>query len=142
MAKRRRVSKKNLTTDLIKLAAGVAGGVAANQLTNFVEKQSFLEGKEQYAPLLTAAVGIGAYLFVPNEHVKAAAFGMVVGSGTEQVESLISESTSPTLPGTDVAAVGDGSESDVVASSRRRRGLGFTPSDGVLLRTGNNVSIR
>ena len=81
--------------DFIALGLAIGGGVAANQATNFIERQTFMQGKEKYAPLITLAVGILGFLFAPDK-MKPLFTGMAVVSGTEEVESLLAGSMSAT----------------------------------------------
>lgn len=74
----------------MQLGLGIAGGVLANQATNFIERQTFMQGKEQYAPLATLAIGIGGYFLAP-EGMKPLFYGMTIVSGTEQVEGLLAK---------------------------------------------------
>lgn len=82
--------KKVNKQDVMTLGFALAGGVVANQATNFLEKQTFMQGKEKYAPMITAAVGILGYLFGPQK-IRPLFLGMSIVSGTEQVEALIAK---------------------------------------------------
>lgn len=83
--------------DFMALGLGIAGGVAANQATNFIERQSFMQGKEKFAPLITLAVGVLGFLFAP-EKIRPLFSGMAIVSGTEEVESLLAKAMGPTAP--------------------------------------------
>jgi len=74
------------------LGLGLAGGIVANQASNFLEKQDFMQGNEELTPLIPAALGAIGYVFLPPQF-KAAAFGMFVVSGTEAGEGLIAQAT-------------------------------------------------
>lgn len=94
---RRKNKRINPSDAITALGMGVGGGVAANQLTNLLEKQSFMAGKQQYAPLATLGVGIAGYIYAPD-NFRNFFFGMTVASGTEQAEALISKATNTAAP--------------------------------------------
>jgi len=132
MAIKKRTAKKDHVQSATSLALGIAGGVVANQATNFIEKQSFMQGKEQYAPIATLALGVLGYLFGPDQ-AKPFFFGMTVVSGTEEVESLIS---------------GTGTTSTAPAVQGFYNQLGFTPqyfparTADSIIRTNEGVAVR
>jgi hypothetical protein len=72
---------------------GIAGGVAASYAANFLEKQSFMAGKQQYVPPAVALLGIAAMILVPNKMVQQVGLGMAISAGTESVERMILGST-------------------------------------------------
>jgi hypothetical protein len=76
--------------ELPSLAFGIGGGFAANQITNFLEKQPFMANYVKYAPLATLAAGLAGILMVKNPMVKEICKGIVIVSGTEQLESSVS----------------------------------------------------
>lgn len=90
-----RLRTKRNKTDIMQLGMAVGGGIVANQVTNLLEKQSFMAGKEQYAPLVTLGVSFLAYMYAP-ENIKPLALGAIVVSGTEQVEDLLTKVTAGT----------------------------------------------
>lgn len=87
-----KVKKEDYTQMAMDLGLGLAGGIAANQLSNIIEKQDFMLGKEQFVPAIPAALGGIAYFLLPKEF-RPIAFGMFVASGTEGAETLIAKAT-------------------------------------------------
>lgn len=75
---------------LLDLGLGLAGGLAANFGSNMLEKQTFMQGKEEFVPLIPMGLGALGYIFLPKEF-RAAAFGMFVVSGTEETEAILAK---------------------------------------------------
>jgi hypothetical protein len=85
-------SKKNDWADrVLELGAGLGGGVAANQATNYLEKQSFMGALAPHSSAITALIGGLMYVLIPKKDSMTTAFahmgyGMFITGGTEQAE--------------------------------------------------------
>jgi len=91
MAFKRKLTKSSgILSNLTPLAVGIAGGFVGNQMTGFLEKQSFMSGKEALAPAVTLVASFGASMFL-NDTLKEFAKGASIVSGTELLEGLISK---------------------------------------------------
>jgi hypothetical protein len=89
MKKRTNSKRPDMGKTLISLGMSVAGGFAGNQVTNFLEKQEFMAGKAEFAPLATLALGAIGAIFAP-EAIRPVFVGMATVAGTEQIEGLMS----------------------------------------------------
>jgi hypothetical protein len=85
-----KMKKATIKKELPSLALGIGGGFAANQITNFLEKQPFMANYVKYAPLATLAAGIAGVVLSKNPTIKEICKGIVIVSGTEQMESSVS----------------------------------------------------
>jgi hypothetical protein len=95
-------NKKDLMDDLMTLGIGLLGGIAANQVSNIVEKQEFIQGHEEYVPAIPASIGALIYIMTPKDNgknkklydaIRSFGFGSFVVGGTEGAETLIAKTT-------------------------------------------------
>lgn len=103
---------------VVKLAGG---GFIANQVSNFVENQSFASSFKDYVPAVPLAVGVAGAMFAP-EGLKPVAYGMIAVSGTELIEGIVNKATT-TAPNTTASTTTGASVQGLPKSSR----LGYTP---------------
>ncbi len=109
------VNKKDLVADGTSVGLGIVGGVGAGYAANYLEQQTFMQGKQQYIPAGIVGLSLLAIIFVKQKQVKDIAMGAAIIGGTELVERMMVKSG---LPGS--VAVQNG-------VPPTPRGLGFVP---------------
>lgn len=94
--KRRTTKKKpDFMASAIDIAIMVSGGVAGNYASNFIQKQSFMQGYTQYTPGVTAILGTLVSIFAPDDKLQKIGQGMAVTAGTELAESVMAMAMAP-----------------------------------------------
>jgi hypothetical protein len=82
------LSMNTVTPILIGVAEGVAGAIAASFVQNHF-LANFQPDKPTLKPLLIMGAGVGATLFVKNNHIKAVAMGMATYGGLQLAKTAI-----------------------------------------------------
>ncbi len=80
----KKVSLNNILATAKPVAMSVAGGWLGIKATNFLQQQSFMAGKETYAPVVTAVGSVIATILMPG--MKDLFMGAAVVALTEMAE--------------------------------------------------------
>lgn len=118
----KKVSLNNIMANAKPVALSVAGGWLGVKATNFIQQQSFMVGKETYAPVVTAMISIVGAVVVPD--MKDLFMGAATVALTEMAEKAEAAAVSAVTP---AAATTSTTVTQGINKMLGRGAMGFVP---------------